>query len=97
MAVAFSLVVLFGVPFAAGVAVASVRARWYVKLGLGASFPIAVVLVVIAGQPYGLIDVGLGAIAAIAIFGWLFGFGLSTDVRSLGHLTKRGLQRLIPS
>jgi hypothetical protein len=95
--VAFAFLVVLGVPFAAGVIAGSIKGRWYVRVGLAAALPLAVALVVFLRQPYSLIDVGVGFIAALVVFGWLLGFGLSSDVRRLVHLIGRGLRHLIPA
>jgi hypothetical protein len=93
--VAFAFLVLLGVPFAAGIAAGSLRGRRYVRVGIAAAFPTAVALVVFLGRPYSLIDVGVGFIAAVVVFGWLLGFGLSSDVHRLVHLIGRSLRHLI--
>lgn len=46
-----------------------------------------------AGQPYSLIDVGIGTIAILTVFGWLFGFGLSGDLFKAARFARRGLRR----
>jgi hypothetical protein len=95
--IALVFLVVLGVPFAAGVVAGSIGGRWYARAAIAAALPLAVALVVVLGQPYSLIDVGVGFIAALVVFGWLLGFGLSSDVRRLVHLIGRGLRHLIPA
>jgi hypothetical protein len=95
--VAFAFLVVFSVPFGAGIAVGSIRGRWYVRVGVAAALPAAVAIVVFLGQPYSLIDVGVGFVTALVVFGWVLGFGLSSDVRRLARLIGRGVRHLIPA
>ena len=89
MAVAASFVAVVGVPLLLGTAVGMVPARGATKLALGASFPVILLLIMAAASPFDLSEIGLGPVAAIAIFGWLFGFALADSVRSAWRSTTR--------
>jgi hypothetical protein len=51
MAVAASFALIFAIPFALGVAAGRIRAPWYSKLAIGASYPAVIALTLTPGSP----------------------------------------------
>lgn len=89
MAVAASFLAVVGLPLVLGVALGQVPARGATKLALGASFPLVALLIMVAASPFSLSEIGVGLIAALAIFGWLLGFALADTVRSAWRVATR--------
>jgi hypothetical protein len=89
VAVMASFIVVGGVPFMLGVALGRIPMRWPGKLALGASFPLTVALALLAAMPFSLVDVGIGVVAFLATFAWLFGFALSADLGRLWRVLTR--------
>jgi hypothetical protein len=89
MAVVAGFVMIVGIPLVLGVGVGMIPTRRPGKLALGASFPVAVVLVLLAASPFTLSDIGIGPIAVLAIFGWLLGFALAGTVRGVWRVVTR--------
>lgn len=89
MAVAASFATVVGLPFLLGIALGLVPTRGTKRLALGASFPLIVLLAMAAASPFDISDIGIGVIAALALFGWILGFALADTVRTGWRITTR--------
>ena len=86
--VAVGFLIILGVPFAFGCAAMALPVRRVTKVVVAIA-PVVLLALAMMLEFFWLGDIGGFVIAVIATFAWLFGIGLSGDLRSLAHVIAR--------
>lgn len=86
--VAVGFMLILGVPFAAGVAAMALPIGRAARIVIACA-PVGLLVLTIGTGYFWLGDVGGAFIALIATWAWLFGVGLSRDLRSVLRIVTR--------